>query len=83
VGRNIYGGTYSLFNEYFADRGLLFDAVDTADPEALDAAVSGSGRGSGGADVPPAKAVYFETLTNPLIEVNNVRAISAIAHRYG
>lgn len=60
VGKNIYGGTYSLFNEYFAERGLEFDSVDTADYEALDAAISGRDRGGRAAS-----AVYFETLTNP------------------
>ena len=78
VGKNIYGGTYSLFNEYFAERGLEFDSVDTADYEALDAAISGRDRGGRAAS-----AVYFETLTNPLLQINNVNRISAIAHRYG
>ena len=76
--KNIYGGTYSLFNEYFAERGLEFDSVDTADYEALDAAISGRDRGGRAAS-----AVYFETLTNPLLQINNVNRISAIAHRYG
>lgn len=31
----------------------------------------------------PAQAVYFETLTNPLLKVNDVRAISTVAHRFG
>jgi cystathionine beta-lyase len=31
----------------------------------------------------PAKAVYFETLTNPLLQVNDVQAIARIAQRYG
>ena len=78
VGKNIYGGTYSLFNEYFAERGLEFDSVDTADYEALDAAISGRDRGGRAAS-----AVYFETLTNPLLQISNVNRISAIAHRYG
>lgn len=71
VGKNIYGGTYSLFNEYFAERGLEFDSVDTADYEALDAAISGRDRGGRAAS-----AVYFETLTNPLLQINNVNRIS-------
>ncbi|KFI97033.1 trans-sulfuration enzyme family protein [Bifidobacterium stellenboschense] len=79
VGKNIYGGTYSLFHEYFADRGLTFDAVDTHDAAALEAAVAGD-RAQG---VQPAKAVYFEVLTNPLLDVNDVRAIANIAHRHG
>ena len=33
--------------------------------------------------IAPAQAVYFETLTNPLLKVNDVRAISATARRYG
>lgn len=87
VGKNIYGGTYSLFNEYFAERGITFEAVDTADYDALDAAVSGRARvtfdGRELAQTSAAKAVYFEVLTNPLLQVNNVNRISAIAHRYG
>lgn len=71
VGKNIYGGTYSLFNEYFAERGLEFDSVDTADYEALDAAISGCDRGGRAAS-----AVYFETLTNPLLQISNVNRIS-------
>ena len=73
VGKNIYGGTYSLFNEYFAERGLEFDSVDTADYEAFDAAISGRDRGGRAAS-----AVYFETLTNPLLQISNVNRISAI-----
>lgn len=87
VGKNIYGGTYSLFNEYFAERGIIIEAVDTADYDALDAAVSGRARvtfdGRELAATDAAKAVYFEVLTNPLLQVNNVARISQIAHRHG
>ena len=77
VGKNIYGGTYSLFNEFFTRWGVRVEAVDTADYEALDAAVAGRN----GED--KAKAVYFEVLTNPLLQVNNVSRISEVVHRYG
>ncbi|MCH9274900.1 PLP-dependent aspartate aminotransferase family protein [Bifidobacterium amazonense] len=87
VGKNIYGGTYSLFNEYFAERGITFEPVDTADYEALDDAVSGRARvtfdGRELKATSPAKAVYFEVLTNPLLQVNNVNRIAAVAHRHG
>ena len=56
--------------------------VDTTDYEALDAAVSGESA-KGNAHGCPAKAVYFEVLTNPLLQVNNVTAIAGIAHRHG
>ncbi|NEG88482.1 trans-sulfuration enzyme family protein [Bifidobacterium aerophilum] len=86
VGKNIYGGTYSLFNEYFAERGITFEPVDTADYEALDDAVSGRARvtfdGRPLEACAPAKAVYFEVLTNPLLQVNNVARISEVAHRH-
>ena len=77
VGKNIYGGTYSLFNEFFTRWGVRVEAVDTADYEALDTAVAGRN----GED--KAKAMYFEVLTNPLLQVNNVSRISEVAHRYG
>ena len=41
VGKNIYGGTYSLFHEYFERWGVIIEEVDTTEYEALDAAVSG------------------------------------------
>lgn len=82
VGKNIYGGTYSLFHEYFERWGVIVEEVDTTDYEALDAAVSGESA-KGGAHGCPAKAVYFEVLTNPLLQVNNVTAIAEIAHRHG
>lgn len=78
VGRNIYGGTYSLFHEYFTRWGLIVDQVDTRDAEALERAVAGDPTNG----VTPAKAVYFEVLTNPLLEINDVRRIADIAHHY-
>jgi cystathionine beta-lyase len=74
VGNNIYGGTYSQIHEYFDRWGLRFEAVDTQDPAKVEAALQGDGV--------PAKALYFETLTNPLLQVNDVHALAEIAHRY-
>lgn len=79
VGDNIYGGTYSQLNEFFTRWGLVVESVNTRDDAALESAVRGD-RANG---VAPARAVYFETLTNPLLKVNDVRAISATAHRHG
>lgn len=78
VGKNIYGGSYSLLNEYFSRWGLAIESVDTADYEALDAAISGDGHHGR-----VAKAVYFEVLTNPLLQVNNVSRIAEVARRHG
>lgn len=79
VGDNIYGGSYSQLNEFFTRWGIIVEAVDTQDIAALEAAVKGD-RANG---IAPAQAVYFETLTNPLLKVNDVRAISTVAHRFG
>lgn len=92
VGNNIYGGTYSLFNEHFSRWGLRSEPVDTSDYVALERAiggvcgvsgVSGGDRAAESVDAAPAKAVYFETLTNPLLQVNDVARIAEIAHGYG
>ena len=64
---------------FFTRWGILVEAVDTQDIAALEAAVKGD-RANG---IVPAQAVYFETLTNPLLKVNDVRAISTVAHRFG
>jgi cystathionine beta-lyase len=73
VGANIYGGTYSQINEHFDRWGLDFSPVDTQDLDAVEEALSAA----------PVKALYFETLTNPLLQVNDVAALSQLAHRHG
>ncbi|MBT1174734.1 PLP-dependent transferase [Bifidobacterium sp. LC6] len=79
VGDNIYGGSYSQFHEFFTRWGLSFTAVNTQDLTALTEAVQGDPENG----IEPAKAVYFETITNPLLKVNDVRGIAAVAHRFG
>ena len=84
VGRNIYGGTYSLFNEHFKRWGLVCSPADTQDHEQLERIIAGEGEDLDGTALNgPATAVYFETLTNPLLQVNDVRRIARIAHRHG
>ena len=79
VGDNIYGGTYSQINDYFSRWGVRFTPVDTQDLNAVQQALAGDSANG----VAPAKAVYFETLTNPLLKVNDVKALAALAHRVG
>ena len=78
AGDNVYGGSYSQLNDHFTRWGLEVTTVNTAgDLDRLERAISGNG------DTAPAKAVYFETITNPLLQVNDVSRIAAIAHKYG
>ncbi|TPF94368.1 PLP-dependent aspartate aminotransferase family protein [Bifidobacterium sp. UTBIF-78] len=79
VGDNIYGGSYSQLNEFFTRWGLKVQSVDTQNLEELTTAVQGDPENG----VAPAQAVYFETITNPLLKVNDVRGISAVARRFG
>ncbi|MFD1431124.1 trans-sulfuration enzyme family protein [Lacticaseibacillus yichunensis] len=71
VGDTVYGGTWRLINGYFAKHGLSFTAVDTRDLAAVEAAIQ-----------PNTKAIYFETFTNPLLHVTDVRKIAALAKKH-
>ncbi len=78
VGDDVYGGTYSQINEHFHRWGILFDTVSTADLGQVRAAFERVEANGG-----HAKAIYFEGLTNPLLKVNDVERIAAIAHEHG
>ncbi|KRM05485.1 cystathionine gamma-lyase [Lentilactobacillus farraginis DSM 18382 = JCM 14108] len=71
IGDNIYGGTFRLVNDFLKPRGIKFTAVDTQDLQAVEAAFT-----------PATKAVYFETVTNPLLKVSSVKQISRLAHQH-
>lgn len=77
VGDDVYGGTYSQINEHFHRWGILFDTVNTADLGQVRAAFERVEANGG-----HAKAIYFEGLTNPLLKVNDVERIAAIAHEH-
>lgn len=79
VGDNIYGGTYSQINDHFSRWGVQFTPVDTQDLNAVQQALAGDSANG----IAPAKAVYFETLTNPLLKVNDVKALARLAHQVG
>ncbi|PTU92493.1 cystathionine beta-lyase [Lacticaseibacillus casei] len=68
IGDSLCSGTDRLINQYFAQHGLTFTAVDTRDLAAVEAAIR-----------PETKAIFFETFSNPLLKVSSVKAISALA----
>ncbi|NEG95895.1 cystathionine beta-lyase [Bifidobacterium primatium] len=77
VSDNIYGGTYSLINEHFNRWGLIFHPIDTTDLKLVEKvfkAVEDEGE--------HVEAIYFETLTNPLLKVNDTAALADIAHEH-
>lgn len=67
VTEDLYGGTCRLFDKIFSRYGISFSYVDTTDTKAVRAAIT-----------PATKAVFIETLTNPLLKFADLPAIAAI-----
>lgn len=67
VTEDLYGGTCRLFDRVFNQFGLSFTYLDTSDTSAVSAAVR-----------PTTRAVFVETLTNPLLKFADLPALSAI-----
>ena len=71
--RAIYGGTHALFAELFpAKTGVTASFVPITDLAAVEAAFT-----------PRTKVLFTETLSNPTLEVSDLAALAAIAHRHG
>ncbi|CAN5506247.1 PLP-dependent aspartate aminotransferase family protein [soil metagenome] len=69
---DLYGGSYRIFTKVASDRGVKFTFVDMTDHAAVAAAI-----------LPETKLVWFETPTNPMLTVLDIRAIAEIAHAHG
>ena len=67
VTEDLYGGTCRLFDKIFSQYGLSFSYVDTSNTATVAAALQ-----------PSTKAVFVETLTNPLLKFADLRSISAL-----
>lgn len=69
---NTYGGTFRLFEQVLTRSGLTFTYVDTADIDALQAAMRET-----------TKMVFVETPTNPLLRLTDLAAVAAVCRRRG
>jgi cystathionine beta-lyase/cystathionine gamma-synthase len=69
-GNNTYGGTYRLFDRVWKRHGIDFTFVDCTDPSGVEAAFR-----------PETRLVWLETPTNPLMQLADIRDISARARR--
>lgn len=65
---SVYGGTNYVAESNLPSLGIEVSRVDTADIEALKAAIR-----------PNTKIIYFETPNNPMIKVTDVAAVKAVA----
>ena len=72
AGDDLYGGTYRLSSQVASRRGLQFTFVDTADPDAVRAAVRQG-----------AKLLWIETPTNPQLKLADIALMADIAHESG
>ncbi|PSP48614.1 cystathionine gamma-synthase [Halobacteriales archaeon QH_7_69_31] len=69
AGDDVYGGTHRLFRQVYKDYDLAFSFVDTTDHGAVETAMS-----------PETDLLWVETPTNPLLRVNDIAALSDVAH---
>ena len=67
---DLYGGSYRIFNTIFAIYGLIFHFVDMQDPTAVEALVNAN-----------TKLIWVETPTNPMMNIIDIKAMAAIAHK--
>ncbi|MEE6635663.1 PLP-dependent aspartate aminotransferase family protein [Limosilactobacillus pontis] len=72
VGSDIYGGTFRLINKVLKRFGLEFTVVDMQDLAAVESAIQDN-----------TVAIYFETPTNPLLQIADIEAIAKIAKGHG
>ena len=68
IGKEIYGGTFRIINEFFKRWQIGFTAVDTQNLDEIRQAIK-----------PNTKAIYFESFTNPLLHVTSVAGVSKVA----
>jgi len=68
----LYGETYSLFAHSFPQQGINVKMVDGADFKAIDAAIDEK-----------TKALYCESIGNPLGNIIDLKELADIAHKHG
>ncbi len=70
--RDLYGGTYRLFERVWAKYGVEFSYADGEDIDALRRAFR-----------PNTKLLWIETPSNPLLSIVDLRAACELAHAHG
>lgn len=70
--RTIYGGTYALFKNFLPRLGIKTHFVDLGNLDRIRSLINDKTR-----------AIYCESVTNPLLEVSDIPALASIAKEYG
>ena len=71
-GNNLYGGTYTQFNDILPKLGIKVKLVDPKDPANFAAAITDK-----------TKALFCESVSNPGLDVADIRAIADVADEHG
>lgn len=66
---NLYGGTYTMFNNILPQFGIKVRFVNPLQPDNFRKAIKDK-----------TKALYIETIGNPVLDVTDVEAVARIAH---
>jgi len=70
--KNLYGGSYTMFNDILPTMGITCRFVDVNNPAEIEAAIDDKTR-----------CVYTETCSNPRLQVADLDAVVAVAHAAG
>lgn len=70
-GDDLYGGTYRLFADVWANHGLSFDFIDLSDPSNIEKVWR-----------PETKALWLESPTNPLLKLADIQAVADRVHAH-
>ncbi|HLV47348.1 MAG TPA: aminotransferase class I/II-fold pyridoxal phosphate-dependent enzyme, partial [Flavobacterium sp.] len=68
--RTIYGGTYAFLKNFLPDFGVKIDFVDITKLDLIEQLIQ-----------PNTKVIYLETVSNPLLEVADIKGISTLAKK--
>ena len=69
--RTIYGGTYAFMKNFLPKLTISTSFINTTDLEAIESAIT-----------PNTKLIYCETMSNPLLEIADIKAIAELAKKY-
>lgn len=70
--RTIYGGTYAFMKNFLKKFNIKTSFVDITNIEAVEKSIT-----------PKTKMIYCESVSNPLLEIADIKALSALAKKHG
>ena len=69
---NLYGGSYTMFDAILPQFGITVKFVKPDDPKNFEKAITNK-----------TKAIFIETIGNPVLDFTDVEAVATLAHKHG